>query len=288
MYYYLLMELPVLSVLTTIEKELPYKMYGAGHDCKQEETHRPFGFPVYQMLLCTEGHGILEMNGQKYPVLPGKAVILYPDESHTYYPESEFWIVSWISFGGYQLHDLLGKMNIKGTGVFDVEDPKRIEDKVKQAVNLLGEQSTASRLESSVLVYSMILDCYYLFNKQGEMLYKETASILLPALRIIRNEYSRSLALEELSNACGMSIQHFCRIFKEAIQYRPSEYINSIRITKSIELLLNHHDMKIQDIIERVGFKSESYFCSVFKKQEGVTPGQFRKRHLRNDGSRTS
>jgi AraC family transcriptional regulator, arabinose operon regulatory protein len=283
MYYYLLMELPVLSVLTTIEKELPYKLYGAGHDYKQEETHRPFGFPVYQMLLCTEGHGILEMNGQKYPVLPGKAVILYPDESHIYYPESEFWIVSWISFGGYQLHDLLDKMNIKGTGVFDVENPKRIEDKVKQAVNLLVEQSTASRLESSVLVYSMILDCYYLFHKQGEMLYKETASILLPALRIIRNEYSRSLVLEELSNACGMSVQHFCRIFKEAIQYRPSEYINSIRITKSIELLLNHHDMKIQDIIERVGFKSESYFCSVFKKQEGVTPGQFRKRHLRND-----
>ncbi|GEM_PF-3930189 len=68
MYYYLLMELLVLSVLTTIEKELPYKLYGAGHDYKQEETHRPFGFPVYQMLLCTNGHGILEMNGQKYPI----------------------------------------------------------------------------------------------------------------------------------------------------------------------------------------------------------------------------
>lgn len=279
------MELPVLSVLTSIEKELPYKLYGAGHDYQQLEIDRPFGFPVYQMILCKEGHGTLYVHEHEFQVYPGMAIVLFPDENHSYYPKSDNWVVSWISFGGYHLKDLLGKMNIKESGVFDVENPDRIDKKVQQAVSLLGEQSTASRLESSVLVYSMILDCYYLFNKQGDLLYKDEKNILQPALYIIRNEYRRPITLDELSNACGMSVQHFCRIFKEAHNCRPSEYINSIRISKSIELLLNHRSMKIQDIIERTGFKSESYFCSVFKKQEGISPGQFRKKHLRQQSS---
>lgn len=279
------MELAVLSVMSSIEKELPYKLYGAGHDYIQRESNRPFGFPVYQIILCTQGHGALELNGRTHSIMPGQAAVLYPDESHHYYPESETWIISWVSFGGYQLRDLLGKMHIKASGVYDVENPERLKEKVKKAVTLLTEQTTVSRMESSVLVYSIILDCYYLFHKQGDLLYKESASALTPALNIIRDEYRRSISLEELASACSLSVQHFCRVFKDSLSYRPSEYINSIRIMKSVELLLNHPDMKIQDITERTGFKSESYFCMVFKKKEGMTPGQFRKKHLLSGSS---
>jgi len=127
--------------------------------------------------------------------------VLYPDESHHYYPESETWVISWVSFGGYQLRDLLGKMHIKASGVYDVENPERLKENVKQAVTLLTEQTTVSRLESNVLVYSIILDCYYLFHKQGDLLYKESASALTPAMNIIRDEYRRSISLEELASA---------------------------------------------------------------------------------------
>ena len=34
---------------------------------------------------------------------------------------------------------------------------------------------------------------------------------------------------------------------------------------------------KVKEIADAVGFKSPSYFCSVFKKAEGMTPDDFRR-----------
>ena len=56
-----------------------------------------------------------------------------------------------------------------------------------------------------------------------------------------------------------------------------TKLINSVRLEKSIEYLSNT-DMPIEQIAEKVGFASASYFIRVFKKHFGITPGQLRKR----------
>ncbi|MCR5479074.1 MAG: AraC family transcriptional regulator, partial [Ruminococcus sp.] len=42
--------------------------------------------------------------------------------------------------------------------------------------------------------------------------------------------------------------------------------------------LLSGTDMTTEDIAERVGFGSSSYFCKLFKRHEGLSPTQFRNR----------
>ena len=55
-----------------------------------------------------------------------------------------------------------------------------------------------------------------------------------------------------------------------------SSYINSKRVERSTELL-RKTDLSMEDISQRVGFSSASYYSKIFKKHTGTTPLQYRK-----------
>ena len=53
------------------------------------------------------------------------------------------------------------------------------------------------------------------------------------------------------------------------------DYVNQIRVQKAIGLL-DTTDLKINDIAASVGFSNTNYFIQIFKKTQGVTPGQYK------------
>jgi AraC-like DNA-binding protein len=58
------------------------------------------------------------------------------------------------------------------------------------------------------------------------------------------------------------------------------EYLNNVRINKSKDLLMKNPDLRIKDVSVRSGYDSTSYFCSIFRRMEGMSPGKFRELHL--------
>lgn len=61
-----------------------------------------------------------------------------------------------------------------------------------------------------------------------------------------------------------------------------NEYVNKLRIEKSMELLRNT-EMSITEIAERMGFSSSRYFSTAFKKYTGITPTQFKESAGKSD-----
>ncbi len=49
---------------------------------------------------------------------------------------------------------------------------------------------------------------------------------------------------------------------------------------KAKELLLSNQKMTISDVAEKLGYFNTTYFISLFKKNHGITPAQFRKNNL--------
>lgn len=270
------MELPVYSDLTSIEKELPFTLRGAGHNYVQNEIVRPFGFPVYQILLGRTGTGTVEIKGKRSVVKPDQALVLFPEEPHRYAPDGDEWVISWISFHGFQLADLFFKVQVRGSGVYTVKNPAQLDENIERAVNLLSDPRVENKLRGSALVYAVILECYYQLGRVKDALDETSPKVLEPALRIILNEYHRSIPLDELADACDITPQHLIRLFRSTFQQKPTSYINTVRIDKSKELLRRFPEMKIGDIARLCGFKSESYFSSVFKRFETMKPRDYR------------
>jgi YesN/AraC family two-component response regulator len=58
---------------------------------------------------------------------------------------------------------------------------------------------------------------------------------------------------------------------------KPSEYINNIRISVALSLLLETN-LLVSEIAEKSGFSDVYYFSKVFKKNIGVSPLKVRTR----------
>ena len=81
--------------------------------------------------------------------------------------------------------------------------------------------------------------------------------------------------MDELCSVSGVTKQHLCLLFRKKLSMRPMEYIAKRRIQEA-KALLTGTEKSIEQVAEEIGFCSESYFCKLFKRYEGMTPSAFR------------
>ncbi len=93
---------------------------------------------------------------------------------------------------------------------------------------------------------------------------------------VIQANYSNpNLSLQEISDRLKMSSAYVGRIFKRQETISVADYINEIRLLKSV-MLLENHNLQVNEVSEKVGFSSPSYFFKLFKKRFGTTPKDYR------------
>ncbi|MCU6710595.1 AraC family transcriptional regulator [Paenibacillus sp. J5C_2022] len=87
---------------------------------------------------------------------------------------------------------------------------------------------------------------------------------------------NEDLSLTHLGDVFGLSAKYLGRLFREDSGVKFVEYVTEVRIEEAKRLLLES-DEPVQHIAARVGYSQALTFIRVFKKQTGLTPGQFRK-----------
>ena len=97
---------------------------------------------------------------------------------------------------------------------------------------------------------------------------------LAPAIKILEVQYTEKITLEQLAASCHMSLSNFRRTFTEAYQQSPISYLTKLRLEKARELLFLGYS--IEETAALTGFTDTNYFIRCFKKNIGMTPGQFR------------
>ncbi len=85
-----------------------------------------------------------------------------------------------------------------------------------------------------------------------------------------------SLSLDEVSNHVGFNATYFSTLFKKETGSTFLEYLSSVRMNQSKELL-KETNQSIVTICEEVGYSDVKYFTKSFKKYTGLKPNEFRK-----------
>ncbi|WP_335872439.1 bifunctional transcriptional activator/DNA repair enzyme AdaA [Bacillus sp. 2205SS5-2] len=93
----------------------------------------------------------------------------------------------------------------------------------------------------------------------------------------IDQHYHHHLTLEGIASEHHRSPFHLQRMFKRVKGESPLEYIQKIRLEKAA-ILLSHTKKSITQISLDVGIMNISYFTTLFKKKNNLTPSQYRKR----------
>lgn len=102
---------------------------------------------------------------------------------------------------------------------------------------------------------------------------------LKKAISYIQEHYQQPIKIAEIAGQIPMSEGQFCRFFKSMTRQTPIEYVNSYRIRRAAELLLDPGS-KVSSVAIDVGFDHMSYFVKVFRQQMNCTPTEYRKRML--------
>lgn len=95
-------------------------------------------------------------------------------------------------------------------------------------------------------------------------------------LDYIELHYPEPIFISDLAKLCYFSDYHFMRFFKKHMNMTCLEYINSLRLEKSVKLL-EQGNASILEISLSVGFRNLSYFHRAFKKKYHMTPLSFQK-----------
>lgn len=100
------------------------------------------------------------------------------------------------------------------------------------------------------------------------------------AERLMADAPARSWRMVDLAAEVALSERSFQRRFVQATGRTPLAYLQALRIAVAQDLLADGRDT-LAEITDRVGYQNENAFRRLFLRETGLTPSDYRRRHIR-------
>ncbi|WP_072567725.1 helix-turn-helix transcriptional regulator [Enterobacter sp. SA187] len=93
----------------------------------------------------------------------------------------------------------------------------------------------------------------------------------------IEDNYASPLTRESVAALFNITPNHLSRLFSRQGTMSFVDYVRQVRMAKARMILQKYH-LPIHEVALRCGFRDSDYFCRVFRRQFGLTPGEYRAR----------
>lgn len=256
------------------QTELPFYLTGIGVSDPEAHVVREKGLVSHQFLFTSSGTGALYVDGKEYRQEKCSVFYLAPGKPHEYHPLNENWETNWLVFRGKHSDELMRNIGFNGFAFAALCEASRCE-KIFRRIYSAAEDPVNGGENASVLVYEYILamrEAILFPAKENSV----KSDIVGEALMYIDRNYMRDIAVETLAALSGITVQHFCRVFKTETLMRPLEYLARQRISEA-KALLSNTALEIGEIGKIVGYPDRNYFSIVFRRLEGVSPREYRR-----------
>lgn len=233
----------------------------------------------YQLLYITEGGGFFEsasMSRQR--VDAGTVILLFPGEWHNYAPdESSGWQEFWVGFQGQIIDNLVrGSYFARDNALLKIGISNTIVSLYRDAIRLAAKESIGCQQMVSGIVMHILSAVYYKC-RNGFAEANRTEEIINDARQLMRERVHHSLRTEDVAEALGVGYSWLRQTFKRVTGTSPTQYKNRLLMSRAKELLVVENQT-ITEIAYTLGFENVGQFSTAFRKMEGVTPRQFRRK----------
>lgn len=269
----------IFPIITDEEEKLPFYITGIGSDDNQPHIQRPEGYPDYHFLYGTSGKGKLLIDGREFSIGDNAGFLFQPGIPHEYYAVLEPWTTWWITFDGYAVKEL---MNMAGFGrydVFHISDMERLRQLHGDVYAAAASARPARGYDASHMLYRFLLEMKSCLGDETLKTRRGRYQQFQPLIMFIEDHYNKSISLNDMAEITGVTPQHLCRLFKQAFSMRPFEYLTRFRLQKAKEILVGPGNPALKEVAAITGYNDTSYFCSVFRQYEGMTPVEFKRMH---------
>ena len=99
------------------------------------------------------------------------------------------------------------------------------------------------------------------------------------ATELLEAHLDGNITLQQVAEACELSVSHFARAFKRTFSTPPYRWLMERRVDRARDLMANTR-LPLADIAARCGFADQSALNRSFKRIHGETPGIWRRGRL--------
>lgn len=263
----------------------------------KETFHSHLGIEI---LYIHQGRGTMIVNNNSFEIKPGMLCIFQPYQLHHLqleYDDGQCFERSLVVFEPTMfeayfepwpaLHAFYNYINVNKLPypcLYEVDESGLLERIFRNMHDQLPTLSESDRHEEdSLFLMSVFRVMKQAWNKQNEQPAADHGRRrnyqVEHILSWIEANYKQPFRLDDMAGALHLSPYHLSHLFKEATGVSITEYLITRRIHQSV-LLLTTTSKPISWIAEEIGLTNNSYFCKLFKTHMGITPHQYRKRHV--------
>jgi AraC family transcriptional regulator len=105
------------------------------------------------------------------------------------------------------------------------------------------------------------------------------------AVRMIEENLSKPIHVDEIAAELGLSPFHFARMFKQSTGYSPHFFLTLKRMDRAKEMLAGTA-LPLAEVAQRLGYSTQAHFTGVFRAYSGTTPRAYRVRNSPHAGIR--
>jgi AraC-like DNA-binding protein len=204
-------------------------------------------------------------------ISPGQCVIITPQQVNRYGGiDSEPYIEDSLCFTG-PIADMLCRSGVIKSGVFEMGKARRLLPIHKMAL----DPSENAQINANIALQKLLIDIH------NENLRKKSqadlhASVFDKLFETLREESEKWWTVEEMAEFCGLSKDHFRRLFKKRAGMLPKAYIDKLKLMKASELLVST-DQSVEEIARRLAYVDPYHFSRRFKQVIGFSPTNYRR-----------
>lgn len=268
-------------------KEYPYGQY------RIRTVPAHFHFPVHwheemEWIYVRNGCLLVSAAGTDYMLTPGQMLVINPRQLHLMHTEDTQVCYDTLLFPleliGFQSPDLLEEtvFHPLRTGQKRLPNPvpdavltRDNRDRLDRIIRINLEKPELYQLETRVLLLQLLLE---ILRHTDLLDSPEDHSNQLgrQILSYIQMHYTSRIALSDLSDRFHLSPKYLSRFFKENFHITISDYVSHLRMTQAKELLANS-TLSITEVAAQCGFSGVSFFIRQFTRENGCSPGKWRK-----------
>lgn len=232
-------------------------------------------YPCYTILYTYQGYGQLEYRGKTYHLGEGDGFFIDGRLPHHYHCAGDIWNHAIFVVNGPQLHELYNQFAANERFLFTQPINGSLQTGLEKVLELYRIARPYRDWQISAILFDMLTQLLVSSVEDSGR------NVAMPKnlqflIHYIENNYNKSLTLEHLSAFSGISRSHLSREFKKYTGYAPSDYIIQLRLDAARKLL-GSTGMTAASVAYETGFHNLNNFTKLFKKNFGVTPGEYRK-----------
>jgi AraC-like DNA-binding protein len=183
------------------------------------------------------------------------------------------WSIYWAYFSGSQAAKVV--QHLVGNG-YSPKKAKPLVGRIAQFNDILHHLELMENIENLVYANSRFYSFLCSFRLMVLSSRKHgTKDSVIQSIEYMRENISSVVTLEDLAEVAGLSVSHYCAMFKQKTMQTPMQLYTSMKIQRACQLLQNRNQT-IKAISYSLGFFDQYHFSKVFKQIMGISPKNFR------------